>query len=156
MWIGETRPDGYRPAFCFYFVEPSIIEAMKGVLTKALVETNTLQMFSDLPKSSKSSASSDADIDAQWLEAQLIADRADVHMEDLGDRDLDDFDIDQLNDELDYIDRYERETLRLEQLEETKERRPNAFDYDSDENEESRLDEELAPEFREGNNEETV
>lgn len=46
--------------------------------------------------------------------------------------------------------------MRLEQLEETKERRPNAFDYDSDENEESRLDEELAPEFREGNNEETV
>lgn len=69
MWIGETRPDGYRPAFCFYFVEPSIIEAMKGVLTKALVETNTLQMFSELPKSSKSSTSSDAGIDAQWLEA---------------------------------------------------------------------------------------
>lgn len=77
-------------------------------------------------------------------------------MEDLGDRDLDDFDIDQLNDELDYIDRYERETMRLEQQEETKERRPNAFDYDSDENEESRLDEDLPQELRDGNNQETI
>ena len=63
MWCGEPRVDGYVPAYCFYFVEPSIVEAIKGVLTKAIFETNSMEMFADLPKSSKSSASSDAEID---------------------------------------------------------------------------------------------
>jgi hypothetical protein len=35
-------------------------------------------------------------------------------------------------------------------------RKAQAFDYDSDENEVSRLDEDLDPEFRDQNNEETV
>lgn len=43
-----------------------------------------------------------------------MADRVDAVMEDLTDKDLEDFDIDNFNDELDYLDRYERETLQMQ------------------------------------------
>lgn len=70
------------------------------MLTKAIIETNAMQMFSSQSssKSSKSDASSELDVDAKWLEAQLVADREDVKMEDLsGKEELDDFDVDQIN-----------------------------------------------------------
>ena len=117
MWCGEPRVDGYVPAYCFYFVEASIVEAMKGVLTKAIFETNSMEMFGNQAKSSKSSEGSDAGIDQQWLEAQLVADRADVLMQDEEQKDYDDFDLDQLNDELDYLDRYEQESKLIKQEE---------------------------------------
>ncbi len=40
MWMGDMRKDGKVPAFCFYICEQSVIEGIKGVLTKALFETN--------------------------------------------------------------------------------------------------------------------
>ena len=71
---------------------------------------------------------------------------------------MDDFDLAEIQQELDYLDRYERETLAFESAEESKgsKQRAQAFDYDSDDNEVSRLDEDLDPEFRDQNNEETV
>ena len=79
-------------------------------------------------------------------------------MQDLGlEKEFDDFDIDQLNNELDYLDRYEQETLAMEEKEEeAKGMYSRAFDYDSDENEVSRLDEDIDPEFRDANNQETI
>jgi hypothetical protein len=63
MWCGEPRVDGYVPAYCFFFVEPKIFEAIKGVLTKAIIENKSMEMFADQLKSSKSRASSDSGID---------------------------------------------------------------------------------------------
>lgn len=75
-------------------------------------------------------------------------------MSDLEKEELEDFDLDQFNEELRYLDKYERETLAMEA--EEQKQGANAWDYDSDENEMSRLDEDLDPEFREGANEETI
>ncbi len=77
-------------------------------------------------------------------------------MQDVEGKDYDDFDLDQFNDELDYLDRYEQESQLIKQEESKHQRQRNAFDYDSDENEISRLDEDLEPEFRDRNNEETL
>lgn len=66
MWIGQARKDGSVPAYCFYITQPSVIEGLKGVLTKAIIETNTLAMFASQSKSqsSKSETSSQGEIDA--------------------------------------------------------------------------------------------
>ena len=77
-------------------------------------------------------------------------------MQDVEGKDYDDFDLDQFNDELDYLERYEQESQLIKQEESKHQRQRNAFDYDSDENEISRLDEDLEPEFRDRNNEETL
>jgi hypothetical protein len=71
-------------------------------------------------------------------------------MADLSDKDMDDYEINQLRDELDYLDKYERETMKTEA------KKATAFEYSSDEEEVSRLDLDLEEDLREGNNEETV
>jgi len=45
MWIGDAKADGTIPAWQFYVANESEIQALKGVLTKALYETNTREIF---------------------------------------------------------------------------------------------------------------
>ena len=73
MWMGDQRKDGSVPAFCFYICEKSVVDGVKGVLTKALFETNHMQMFAEAKKKTSSDTTSDNGADTQWLEAQLCA-----------------------------------------------------------------------------------
>ena len=135
-------------AYTFYIQHQQMVDPLKGALTKALIEKNNKEMFESSPKSSASSA---PEIDAGWLQEQLVADHVDVAMQDLSDQDNADFDIEQFNE--DYLDKYERETLDLGD-EEAK--HPNYFDYDGDENEVSRFEADLEADLRDRNNEETM
>lgn len=93
MWMGAQRKDGKVPAFCFYICEQTVIEGIKGVLTKALFETNHMQMFAGSKKSSESDTNSEAGADQQWLEAQLCANNGDTSMLDQSKEENEDFDL---------------------------------------------------------------
>jgi hypothetical protein len=139
-------PDGRISAYTFFVQHMQQVELLKGALTKALIERNVQDTYGgQSPKSSQS----EPEIDAAWLQQQLVADHIDVAMQDLSDQEQD-FDIDKFNE--DYLDRYERETKDLE-AEEAKHR--NYFD-DEDENEVSRFEADLEENLKDRNNEETM
>lgn len=146
LWCCEPKLDGRINAYTFYIKYPETMDGLKGALTKALIERNNQEMFaSQSPKSSSSAP----EIDAAWLEAQLVADHVDVAMKDLSADDNDDFDIEQFNEE--YLDKYEQESAAIGE-EEAK--RKNYFDFDDEE--EAENDKDLDAGLRDGNNEETI
>ena len=109
---------------------------MQGVLTKCLIEMNH-QKIQEEANTSKSSESGQND---EWLEAQLITDRADVDMEGGS----------ELISEFEYAGHDDDDHQNLRDIDEIFDRQ-EAFDA-----EESRLDEDLEPEFREGENKECL
>jgi len=115
---------------------------MQGVITKCLFEMNHQKMFDEAANTSmsvKSSAAEEAQPNDSWLEQQMVADRVDVVMDNYSEI-LSDFEYDRDN---------ENEE-GLEDIDEMYER------YDAQDIEESVIDEDLDPEFRDGENRECL
>ena len=149
--MGEARKDGTVPAWVFYIIEPSLIDNLKGILTKALYENNfqnlvdngTIQDAKGGKKADTNSSNvsgSDAG-DTEWLESAMIADRqTNVDMENGSEIQDEEYDFkgsdDESKEEVDIdemLDRYEQADI-----------------------EESVIDEDLEPEFRDGENKECL
>ena len=89
FWVGDAKPDGSVPAWVFYIAEAASIGPLKGIVVKALQEVNFLRMQeanakrSATTKATGDSSSEDGGADAEWLQAQLMADAqpGDVSME---------------------------------------------------------------------------
>lgn len=78
FWVGEQRKDGSVPAWIFYVIEQSMVDNLKGAITKAIFETNHQKLVSEAKISgakSGSDLSSDNGGDTQWLESTIVADR---------------------------------------------------------------------------------
>jgi hypothetical protein len=74
MWLGDIRPSGEIPAWCFYITQGSeVVNQVKGVLTKCLVETNTREQ-------AESDSVSEKGNDRQWLEAAMLGGGIDEEM----------------------------------------------------------------------------
>lgn len=113
--------------------------AMQGIITKCLLEMN-YQKMTEEANTSKSSAASKSESESGandgWLESQMITDRVDVDMDGAAEE-FSDYEYDQDDQNLkDIDDIFERQEA-----------------YDA---EESRLDQDLEPEFREGDNKECL
>ena len=150
FWVGDPRKDGTIPAWVFYIIEPSMVDGLKGAITKAIFETNHQRLMaetgvkvasnSNKSQNASSNASSDNG-DEQWLESTIIADRMvmDQDMEN-GSELVDEFEFDDPG--VDQVD--------LQNID-------DIFDkYEEVDLEESRIDEDLEPEFRDGKNKECL
>lgn len=72
MWLGTQRPSGEIPAWSFIMQEKTDLAAVRGVLSKAIIETKSRMMAADLKINED---------DRNWLEAAVVAE-ADVDMSD--------------------------------------------------------------------------
>jgi len=81
MWVGQQRPDASIPAWVFYLVNSTDVAPMQGVITKCLFEMNHQKMFEEAASQSSSTSAGEVAANDVWLEAQIVADRADVYME---------------------------------------------------------------------------
>mmetsp|Transcript_1643 Transcript_1643/g.2274 ORF Transcript_1643/g.2274 Transcript_1643/m.2274 type:complete len:118 (-) Transcript_1643:1127-1480(-) len=117
---------------------------MQGVITKCLFEMNHQKMFEEAANTSfsvKSQQSTGEEaLNDTWLESQIVADRMDVVMENQSEV-LSDYEYERDQDD---------DEGTLEDIDEMYERQ------EAWEDEESRLDEDLEPEFRDGENKECL
>lgn len=122
---------------------------MQGVITKCLFEMNHARLFSGAASGSKgatgtnsSKSESDTGVDDSWLESQIVCDRGEVLNDGASGNDSD-FEYDGMRDG-------ERDFEMQEDIDDLYSRQ-EAF-----EDEESRIDEDLDPEFRDGDNRECL
>ena len=126
-----------------------MVDGLKGALTKAILETNHQRLVAEgqaVAKSNKSTEKSDASSqndggDAEWLESTIVADRQemDLHM-DIGSEGADDYEFDFDKEDGENSDNMDEIIQRYEEVD----------------LEESRIDEDLEAEFRDGNNKECL